>query len=150
MNWVAIVIALLVGFALGLGIAFILKIAQAKNAKELAQELFVESETQRKANIDAVIENVRANFKGLSLDALSRSTDEFLKLAKTKLDSEREVTAKELDGKKGLIDQQLQQMTSKLEDVSKLMKDLEADRGQKFGELTTQLKTTNEQTTALM
>jgi len=30
------------------------------------------------------------------------------------------------------------------------MKELEIDRGRKFGELTTQLKTTNEQTTALM
>jgi len=150
MDWVPIVIALLVGFALGLGVAFILRIVQAKGAKELAEELFTESETQRKANIDAVIENVKASFGSLSLEALSRSTDEFLKLAKTKLDSEREVSAKELDGKKGLIDQQLQQMTSKLEDVSKLMKELEMDRGRKFGELTTQLKTTNEQTTALM
>lgn len=150
MNWVPIVVALLVGFALGLGVAFILKMVQAKSAKELAAELFTESETQQKANIDAVIENVKANFGKLSLDALSKSTEEFLKLAKTKLDSEREGSVKELDAKKGLIDQQLQQMTSKLEDVSKLMKELEMDRGRKFGELTTQLKTTNEQTTALM
>ena len=150
MNWISIVVALLVGFALGLGIAFILRIVQAKNAKDLAGELFAESETQRKANMDAVIENVKANFGSLSLEALSRSTEEFLKLAKTKLDSEREVSARELDAKKGLIDQQLEQMTSKLEDVSKLMKELETDRGQKFGELTNQLKTTNEQTTALM
>ena len=150
MNWLPIVIALLVGFALGLGVAFILKIVQSKGAKELAAELFTESETQRKANIDAVIENVKASFGNLSLEALSRSTDEFLKLAKTKLESEREGSAKELDAKKGLIDQQLQQMTAKLEDVSKLMKELEMDRGRKFGELTTQLKTTNEQTTALM
>jgi len=150
MDWVPIVIALLAGFALGLGVAFILRIVQAKGAKELANELFIESEAQRKANIDAVIENVKASFGNLSLEALSRSTNEFLKLAKAKLESEREISGKELDAKKGLIDQQLQQMTSKLEEVSKLMKDLEVDRGQKFGELTTQLKTANEQTTALM
>jgi DNA recombination protein RmuC len=149
MDWVPIVVALLVGFALGLGVAFILRIVQSKGAKELAAELFTESETQRKANIDAVIENVKASFGSLSLEALSKSTDEFLKLAKTKLESEREISGKELDGKKGLIDQQLQQMTSKLEEVSKLMEDLEGDRRQKFGELTTQLKTANEQTTAL-
>jgi len=150
MDWVPIVIALLAGFALGLGVAFILRVVQAKGAKELANELYIESEAQRKANIDAVIENVKASFGNLSLEALSRSTDEFLKLAKAKLESEREISGKELDAKKGLIDQQLQQMTSKLEEVSKLMKDLEVDRGQKFGELTNQLKTANEQTTALM
>ncbi|OGQ05527.1 MAG: hypothetical protein A2026_14910 [Deltaproteobacteria bacterium RBG_19FT_COMBO_46_12] len=127
-----------------------LRVVQAKGAKELANELYIESEAQRKANIDAVIENVKASFGNLSLEALSRSTDEFLKLAKAKLESEREISGKELDATKGLIDQQLQQMTSKLEEVSKLMKDLEVDRGQKFGELTNQLKTANEQTTALM
>jgi len=45
---------------------------------------------------------VKASFGSLSLEALSRSTDEFLKLAKTKLDSEREGSVKELDAKKGL------------------------------------------------
>ena len=114
MNWVPIIIALLAGFALGLGVAFILRIVQAKGAKELANELFIESEAQRKANIDTIIENVKASFGNLSLEALSRSTDEFLKLAKAKLESEREVSGKDLDAKKELIDQQLQQITSKL------------------------------------
>src|SRR4030043_1029349 len=144
MDWVPIVIALLAGFALGLGVAFILRVVQAKGAKELANELYIESEAQRKANIDAVIENVKASFGNLALETLSRSTDEFLKLAKAKLESEREISGKELDAKKGLIDQQLQQMTSKLEEVSKLMKDLEVDRGQKFGGLTNKLKLESE------
>src|SRR2546426_891550 len=64
---------------------------------------------QGKADIDAVIDNV-------------------LKLAKDKLESEREINVHELDAKKGLIDQQLQSMTGELEKVSKLMRDLERDR----------------------
>ena len=59
-------------------------------------------------------------------------------------------SVKELDAKKSLIDQQLQRMTSELENVSKLMKELEKDRIEKFGELTSQLKVASEQTTSLM
>src|SRR6266511_3114726 len=86
---------------------------------------------QGKADIDAVIDNV-------------------LKLAKDKLESEREINVHELDAKKGLIDQQLQSMTGELEKVSKLMRDLERDRVEKFGQLANQLKTTTEQTAALV
>jgi DNA recombination protein RmuC len=148
-SWVPALIAVLVGFILGLAVAFVLRLIQAKTARELADELFRESEQLRKANIDAVIENVKASFGSLSLDALSKSTEEFLKLAKARLESEREVGAKELDAKKGLIDQQLQRMTSELENVSKLMNELEKDRVEKFGQLATQLKTASEQTAAL-
>lgn len=134
MSWFPILIALLAGFALGLGFAFL---------------LFRKSEAQRKADVDAVIENVKTSFGNLSLEALSKSTEEFLKLAKTRLESERETGIKELDAKKSLIDQQLQRMTSELANVSQLMKELEKDRVEKFGELANQLKTTSEQTTAL-
>src|SRR5713101_7440768 len=86
---------------------------------------------QGKADIDAIIDNV-------------------LKLAKDKLESEREINVHELDSKKGLIDQQLQSMTGELEKVSKLMRDLEKDRVEKFGQLANQLQATNAQTAALM
>jgi len=150
MNWLPVLMGLVIGFVLGLLAAFLLKLIQGKTAKELAEELFRESEAQRKANIDSILENIKASFGSLSLDALSKSTAEFLKLAKSRLESEREISIKELDGKKGLIDQQLQQMSSKLEDVSRVMKELEKDRVKKFGELTSQLNTATQQTTALM
>ncbi len=150
MNWLSALTGMAIGFVLGLLAALLLRLIQGKTAKELAEELFRESEAQRKANIDSVIENIKASFGGLSLDALSKSTEEFLKLAKARLESEREISLKELDAKKGLIDQQLHQMTSKLEDVSKLMKELEKDRVEKFGQLASQLNTASQQTTALM
>lgn len=90
-----------------------------------------------------------SRFGSLSLDALSKSTEEFLKLAKERFESEREVGIKELDGRKSLIDQQLQRMTSELENVSKFMRELEKDREGKFGELASQLKVASEQTIAL-
>ncbi len=150
MDWLSALIGMTIGFVLGLLAALLLRLIQGKTAKELAEELFRESETQRKANIDSIIENIKASFGGLSLDALSKSTEEFLKLAKARLESEREISLKEFDAKKGLIDQQLHQMTSKLEDVSRLMKELEKDRVEKFGELASQLNTASQQTTVLM
>lgn len=149
-NWILVIGALVVGFVLGIGAAFIFKILQIKTGREFADELIRESEAQQKANIDAIIENVKATFGSLSLDALSKSTQELLKLAKTQLTSEREMSNKELESKKGLIDQQLQRMASELEKASGLMKELEKDRIEKFGQLTNQLKTAGEQTTALI
>lgn len=150
MDWLSILIGLFIGFMLGLLVSLVLRLQQGKTAKELAEELFHENEAQRKANIDAILENIKASFGNLSLEALSKSTEEFLKLAKSRLESEREISLKELDGKKGLIDQQLQQMTSKLENVSTVIKELEKDRVEKFGELASHLNTATQQTTALM
>lgn len=135
MSWIPILAALVFGLLLGFAAAWV---------------LFRESEAQRQAHLNSVLDNVKASFGSLSLEALSRSTTEFLKLAKDKWDSEREVRAKELEGKKSLIDQQLQQMTVELDKVSRLMSDLEKDRVEKFGQLTSQLQSANEQTAALL
>jgi DNA recombination protein RmuC len=150
MNWFSVFIGICIGFGLGLLVAIVLRLQRGKTAKELAEELFHESEAQRKEHIDAILENIKASFGNLSFDALSKSTEEFLKLAKSRLESEREISLKELDGKKGLIDQQLQQMTNKLENVSTVIKELEKDRVEKFGQLASHLNTATQQTTALM
>lgn len=150
MDWTSALIGLIIGFGVGLVVAFLFRFAHGKTAKQIAEELLLETETQKKADMDAVIENIKQSFGNLSLEALSKSTEEFLKLAKTRLESEREIGSKELDAKKGLIDQQLKQMTSKLEDVSKVMGELEKDRVRKFGELASQLTIANQQSAALM
>ncbi len=150
MAWIPIVVALSAGFVLGLLAALMLRIIQSRTGRQLAEELFKESEVQRKANIEAILDNIKTNFGSLSLDALRRSTEQFLELAKSRLDLEREVSAKELEAKKGLIDQQLRQMTAQLENVSGVVQILEKDRVEKFGELASQLKSAGEQTAALM
>ncbi len=148
MNWTSI-LTLIIGFALGIVAALVLRLVQARTAKELANELFKESEAQRLASMDKVLQSVKESFGNLSLHALSRSTEEFLKLAKAKLDSERAISSQELNEKKELIDQQLQRMTAELENVSTVMQALEKDRIEKFGQLANQLKTAGEQTALL-
>jgi DNA recombination protein RmuC len=150
MEWLPFLLIFLIGFLLGIGAALLLRLIQAKTAKELANELYRENENQRQQSINILVENLKANFGSLSLNALSKSTEEFLKLAKSRLDSEREISTLELDKKKTLIDQQLHRMTEELQNVSKLMNDLEKDRVEKFSQLSSHLKTTGEQTAALM
>ncbi len=150
MTYWPIVGALLVGFLLGLAAALLLRIIQARTARDLAAELFARSEETRKTELAAMVDHIKASFGNLSLDALQRSTEEFLKLAKSRLDAERQLTIHDLDAKKGLIDQHLQRMGTELEKVSSLVQDLEKDRVQKFGELSSQLKSANEQTSALI
>lgn len=106
---------------------------------------YKKGEEKRKSDLSAVVENLKESFGNISLDALSKTTKELLNLSK----SQRETDAKELDSKKGLIDQQLTRMSSELENVSKLVKELEKDRVAKFSELASQLKMTSEQTAVL-
>jgi len=145
-----IIMPLVIGLLVGAGIVVLLLSRQTKQAKELAAELYRESESQRRANVDEVVRNIKAEFGSLSLEALSKSTEELLKLAKTKLETEREATTKELDNKKGLIDQQLLAMTTQLERLSLTINELEKDRVEKFGQLDSSLKAHAEQTQSLL
>ncbi len=144
------IVTLILGFALGLGAAFVLKIIQTRSARQMAEELLRQTETQRQQQVSEVIESVKASFGKLSLDALSQSTSEFLKLAKGTLETQTQAGSKDLDTKKSLIDQQLKTMTGELDKVGKLMQDLEKDRVEKFGQLDQQLKEASKQTYLLM
>ena len=72
------------------------------------------------------------------------------KLANSQLGAQTKAGAQQLEGKKALIDQQLEAMKTELGKVSSLVNNLEKDREAKFGELTTQLKNASEQTGKLM
>lgn len=126
MSWIAILGILAAAVVIGLVAILTLRFLHTRTAKDLAEEM-------------------KASFGSLSLEALSK----FLDIAKARLDSDRAASAQELDAKKGLIDQQLERMTSELNKVSTLVKDLEKDRIAKFGELTSQLRATSEQTAVL-
>ena len=65
------------------------------------------------------------------------------------LEQERLRSTSELDGKKGLIDQQLASMTGELGKVNDLVRELEHDRHSAFGQLTNELKRQHEGLNAL-
>lgn len=146
MDWITALAAVVIGIVAGAAIMWFARRGQAAEAKRLADELFAQNEARHKAELEAVLANVRADFGSLSRTALSQSTEEFLKLANERFESQRSANSRELDGKKQLIDQQLEQITKELEKVSAVAQELEKDRMQKFGELTQHLKSAGEQT----
>jgi DNA recombination protein RmuC len=149
-NGLYLFLVLAVVFFSGFALAMLLNRRQAQAARDLADRMLREGEVRHREDMGAVVDRMKESFRSLSLDALSASTEEFLKLANERFESERQVSARDLEGKKGLIDQQLQQMNTELLGVSRLVKDFEKDRTEKFGELASQLKNTGEQTASLL
>ena len=149
MDWVTFLLGLVIGLVAGAFLAYLLRASREKAAAEIAREVLRESEVEKKAALDEIMNNLKSNFSSISLETLSRSTDEFLKLAKSKLDTERESTAQELDSRKALIDQQLENMNKGLDNVTRVITEMEKDRVGKFQELSSQLKKTGELTSEL-
>lgn len=127
MNGIELIIGILIGIILGFGAAYRFKIMHLKSVRELVAE----NETQKEESLSEIIKT------------LIQVNDE-------KYKAEREINTKELDSKKGLIDQQLHNMKGELEKVSILVKEFEKDRENKFGELSEQLKQAGNQTQKLI
>ncbi len=148
MDWLP-VLTFAVGLAAGVAAAFAFRLVQASNAQSLAAELLRTSEAQHKADMDAMIQYLQSSFGNLSFQALSRANIELVNLAKEQLGSQTQASAMHLDAKKALIDQQLHQMSFQLEEVARLMGQMQAERAQQYGELTHHLRMTGEQTAML-
>lgn len=148
MSGLALVL-LLLGFAIGLLTALLFRWLQQRNQKDWAQELLRRSEIQQQAQVEAILNQVRAQFGTLSLEALSRSSNELLKLAQLTLSGEREKAKLEIGEKKNLIDEEIGRMSDQVQELMALVQQLEKDRAQKYGELASQLRYTGEQTAVL-
>jgi len=95
-------------------------------------------------------------FKSMSLDALSRNSDEFkkyadefIKLAEEKLKSQNAEGQKELEGKKALIDQNVEMIGKTLSEVQRKIEEVGKTSGEKFSEVTTLIKRHEEVTSKL-
>lgn len=88
-------------------------------------------------------------FKALSLDALKENSGEFLKLAKTTLEVQAAEGRKDLEGKKELIDLNIEAMGKTLSEVQKRIEDMGRASGEKFTEVATLIKKHEEVTSKL-
>jgi DNA recombination protein RmuC len=138
-----------IGVVLGAAIVLVINHLRRREASRLAQELIAQTDKQKIQDLESLIARIREAFGALSLEALSKNTDEFLKLAKESFSKQAELGQLQLEGKKQLIDQTLELMKTDLQKVQTLISSLEKDREQKFGEISSQLKTTAEQTESL-
>jgi DNA recombination protein RmuC len=137
MEWVLLII----GIAVGAGVVALFSWLRARAVKDLAAK----SEQAFRDMVDTM----KGTFATLSLDALSKNSEEFLRLAREKLSAQAALGDKELEGKKKLIDETLAGMKSEMQRVETLMRALEKDRENKFSELSTSLKGAAEQTARL-
>jgi DNA recombination protein RmuC len=141
-----LLIVFILGAIFGAMTVFIIYWLRHKEAKSLAQELILQTEDHRTEQLETLINKIKDSFGALSLEALSKNTGEFLKLANETLSRQTQMGEKELEGKKKLIDKTLVDMKGDLSKLQDLVTSLEKDREKKFGELSSQLKLTAEQT----
>jgi len=95
-------------------------------------------------------------FKALSLDALAKNSnefkkyaDDFIKLAEEKLKTQTMDGKKELDGKKALIDQNIEAIGKTLSEVQRRVEEVGKTSGEKFTEVSTLIKKHEEVTAKL-
>ncbi len=134
-TYVYIFIGLAIGLAAGLVVVAIILFRSKKQATQLNQ--------------DQLMDRIRESLKAVSFEALSKNSEEFLRLAGETISKQTQVHQKELEGKKGLIEQTFTAMSKRLDTVQELVKNLEKDRSQQFGAISSQLKSTVESTSKL-
>ena len=98
---------------------------------------------------EPLIEQLKVGFAALSREALTQNTDDFLKLAKTRLETQTVEGEKTLEAKKQLIDARLEEMGTKLKDLNKLIEGVEKHRAESQGSLRTQIAEATQATNRL-
>lgn len=118
-------------------------------------------ETQRHLKEDierfeAMEAKMGETFKSLSLDALAKNSDEFkkyadefIKLAEEKLKSQTVEGKKELEGKKGLIDQNIEAIGKTLSEVQRKIEEVGKASGEKITQVATLIQKHEEVTSKL-
>lgn len=129
------IIIFLVGFIIGVLITVLFYKIQEKNIQTITQTLINTNEEQKEKERQQIIDYLKNTFSSLSLDALNKSTEQFLALANQTLSSQLQSGSMTLEEKKKLIDQTFQSMQDELTKVQNLIKELEKDRVEKFGML---------------
>ena len=137
------------GVLCGAAVVLLVHMLRRRDTREIARALVTETEAEKVQDLETVIARMRDSFGALSQDALRTSTGELLKLAREQLTSQLQLGERDLDGKKKLIDQTLENLRADLRKMTDQVSGFEKDRVQKFGELSAHLVRSAEQTSRL-
>jgi DNA recombination protein RmuC len=128
----------------------IAQIRDELNAERQLKAKFEESQNHLKEEIErfeAMENKLSETFKALSLDALAKNSDEFkkyadefIKLAEEKLKSQTIEGKRELEGKKELIDQNIEAIGKTIAEVQRKIEEVGKTSGEKFTEVATLIK----------
>jgi len=141
--------AFIMGVIFGSGVVVIIGLLKQKEADNLFQKLSSKTEEQKSLEIEQILGRIKESLGSLSLDALSKNSQEFLKLAHESLSKQTETGEKNLETKKELINKSVEGIQKELKSVQDMVINFEKDREKKYGELSENLKFTAEQTAKL-
>jgi len=130
-------------------LVYLIMTRQQKTGRQVAEELARLAREEKQQEVQQLLAQVRDAFGSLSMEALGRSTEEFLKLASRTFNDQSKLHETQLQGKKELIDQTLQNMKTELSRVQEIIQKIEQERQQSFGALTNQLRQTADETRRL-
>ncbi|MFN0152607.1 MAG: DNA recombination protein RmuC [bacterium] len=145
------IVAIAVGAAIGAMLALRGAADRARSTREtaeaIAQEVLRARDTERNADIDRALERMKAEFGSVALATIQQANEALVTVARERLGASLTEGAKEIEGKKGLIDKSLTQISDdvskELAKLAETVKLLEKDREGKFEALATQLASTN-------
>lgn len=144
-TWVSFAI----GMALGLTFGLIVGMFLVKQARETAKSIYDDREKRAREEMDRMVASMKESFGALSLEALSKNTEEFLKVAGESLAKHTETNKQELGGKKEMIDHTLKNMKGELDKVNDMVQGIEKDRKAKFDVLSKEISRTADETKSL-
>ena len=144
-NLLWVIVGLVIG---GGGIACIFWYLRNRD-KRISDQLFARTREEIEQERSEVLNTLKTTFAALSREALSANTDDFLKLARTKLEQQTVQNEQTLDAKKKLIDARLKELDNKLGNVNTLMQNIEKERAAAHGSLKSQMEKTTQATNQL-
>jgi len=151
------IVAVAAGAVIGVLVARRGAAEQARSTRETAQALAAElvraRDAERQADIDRALDRMKAEFGSVALATIQQANEALVAVARERLGASLNEGAKEIEGKKGLIDQSLtqisDQMSKELAKLGETVKLLEKDREGKFADLASQLSSANTATREL-
>ncbi len=100
-----------------------------------------EAQKARDEQLAAMVEQMRMSFAALSREALSANTNDFLAVAKSRLDGQAAASAATLEEKKKLIDVRLEEMGVRLSSLNDVITAVEKQRMEMHGAMQKHLDT---------
>ena len=117
--FIYIIISLSIGFSIG----YYVSNQNSKNLLEASNKIL----GKEKDNLDAIKKEMENSFKAIASDVNKSNTEEFLKLANDKFKNLSQESNVTLEEKKKLIDQNLVEMSKKLDSIQKQSTELNAN-----------------------
>jgi len=135
-------IAALIGLITGATLVGAVVAWRGRGQRAQIEQLLGQTEAQRAQDAQALLDRARAEFGGLSQEALRHNTEQFLQLAKVRFDAQTAEARQTLEAKQGLIDKSVEQIAVRLAEVSKALQTQEETRRQAQGALQQRLDAT--------